>query len=474
MRFLVAGGLLAGPTALAFFSGGLYDRSRTVAGVVAWLFVALLAVTGAPLPRARAAWVALCGMAGLAAWSAVSISWAPLAEPARDDVGRLIVYTGALLASAMVWHQRSVVRWAEPALAGGALLTALYGLSGRLLPGLIELDRSALAAGRLEQPLTYWNAMGALSAFGLVLAVRLAGTPDRPAVLRAAAAAAGAPLGMAVYLSFSRGAIAALVAGVAVVLALSPTRAQLRGAAVTVGAGLLAALVSTRLPAVESLGGGSPDRDGAIALAALVALSSAAAWLALRGSSADSRRYALPRGAVVVGLCAAVLVGSALVAVALDRGAADDPAETGATASRLNDLGSNRYDYWDVAFGSLADHPLEGTGTAGFRVEWLRDREIDEPVRDAHSLYIETAAELGLVGLFFLVLLIGGTAAAAAAAVRRERDLVAGAVGGLSAFAVHAALDWDWEMPAVALPALVLAGLLLCRAGVRTADGSSG
>ena len=31
------------------------------------------------------------------------------------------------------------------------------------------------AAGRLDQPLTYWNATGALAALGLVLCARVAG-----------------------------------------------------------------------------------------------------------------------------------------------------------------------------------------------------------------------------------------------------------------------------------------------------------
>ena len=72
--------------------------------------------------------------------------------------------------------------------------------------------------------------MGVLAALGLTLAIRVAGTPTRPPALRAAAAAAGAPFGMTIYLTFSRGAIAAFVVGAAVVLALSPTRGQARAA----------------------------------------------------------------------------------------------------------------------------------------------------------------------------------------------------------------------------------------------------
>ena len=191
-------------------------------------------------------------------------------------------------------------------------------------------------------------------------------------------------------------------------------------------AGLATALVASLLPAVESLEGGSATREGAIALVALVVVAAGAAAVQLRAGDAAAHTYALPRRAVAVGLTLAVLVGAPLAAVALDRG----DAETGATASRLDDLGSNRYDYWEVALGSWADDPLRGSGIAGFRVDWLKERDVDEPVRDAHSLYLETAAELGIVGLLLLGLLVFGVVAAALEAVRRERELVAGAVAG--------------------------------------------
>ena len=37
----------------------------------------------------------------------------------------------------------------------------------------------------------------------------------------------------------------------------------------------------------------------------------------------------------------------------------------------------------------------------------------------------------------------------------------AGAAATLGVFAVHAGLDWDWEMPALALTALLLAAKLV-------------
>jgi hypothetical protein len=472
VRILVAGVLLAGPTALAFDSGGFFDSARTVAGLTAWALVVVLAVTGAPLPRARAAWLAIGGLAALTAWAAVSIAWAPLDDPARDDVGRLIAYTGALTASALAWRDVRELRLVEPALAAGALIVVLYGLSGRLLPGLIDLDESATAGGRLEQPLTYWNALGLLAALGLTLATRVAGTPERSRALRAAAAASAVPFGMAIYLTFSRGAIAAAIVGLGVLLALQPTPAQLR-AVVRAGSGALAAaVVVSLLPAVEGLGGGSASAttQGAIALIVLVCFSLSEVFLSLRDTPDRTRSYALPPRTLAVAIGLVVVVGVPLAAVALDSG---EP-EREAAASRLNNLGSNRYDYWGVALDAFVDDPLQGTGTAGFRVDWLRDRDIEEPVRDAHSLYLETLGELGLEGFLFLGLFIGGVTAAGVTAVRRERELVAGAAAGASVFAVHAAIDWDWEMPAVTLPALVLAGVLLCRATPTTAAGRTG
>ena len=74
--------------------------------------------------------------------------------------------------------------------------------------------------------------------------------------------------------------------------------------------------------------------------------------------------------------------------------------------------------------GAFGRHPVLGTGSGGFAVEWLRERTIDESVRDVHSLYLETATELGLVGLALLAVFLagaGGVAAQRALGGRRRR-----------------------------------------------------
>ena len=220
--------LLAGPTVLAFFSGGFFAEPRLIAAIVTWALVLALAVSGdPPLPRELPGALALGGLAFLTVWSAVSIAWAPLGGPAVETVQRLVLYTGALAVAGTALRIPSLARAVEPALAAGATIVIGYGLAGRLLPGAIHLARSERAGGRLEQPITYWNAEGLLAAVGLVLCARLAGDTSRPRAVRILAAAAAVPLGAGVYLSYSRGAIAAALAGLLVLVAAAPSTACL-------------------------------------------------------------------------------------------------------------------------------------------------------------------------------------------------------------------------------------------------------
>jgi O-antigen ligase len=129
----------------------------------------------------------------------------------------------------------------------------------------------------------------------------------------------------------------------------------------------------------------------------------------------------------------------------------------GANPARLVSTQSNRYEYWRVAAREFADHPLIGGGASSFRVAWLRHRTINESVRDAHSLYLETAAELGLVGLAALAVFIAGI-------VGLARHAPKASAAALVVYAVHGGLDWDWEMPALTLVALLLAAAAAPRA----------
>jgi O-antigen ligase len=82
-------------------------------------------------------------------------------------------------------------------------------------------------------------------------------------------------------------------------------------------------------------------------------------------------------------------------------------------------------------------------------------------VRDTHSLEVEMAAELGLVGLLAFAIMVAGVALSARRALLHHRALAAGPCAALLAWFLHASIDWDWELPAVTLPAIALAGALV-------------
>ena len=458
--------LIGGPTALAFFSGGFFDGPRLVAGLVAWALVIVAAVTTErPLPAAAAGRLALAGLALLCAWVGLSIAWAPLAGRAQDDFQRDLLYLGYFLAAVGLLRAAWVRRWLEPLLALGVLVVVGYGLSERLVPSLVTLARSQTADGRLEQPLTYWNALGALAAVGLVLAIRVAGDPRRSRELRAAAAAGAVPIALGLYLTFSRGALAAAATGILVLLALAPAgRSQLVSASIVVGAGLFAALVGTELSTVHSLGPGEhgSDAQGLTMLVALVAIGGAAAALqlasiAVNAGVSQEPLLALPGRAALLGGAVALVVAAAGVATALEGKPQGQSPTLRTGPGRLGSIDSNRYRFWKVAFRSFEHHPLRGVGSGGFFVEWRKQpRRVDQSA-DAHSLYIEALGELGIVGFGLLVAFLAGVTLSAAGLYRREPAAAAGLVAGMSVWALHAGLDWDWEMPGLSLVALALA-----------------
>jgi O-antigen ligase/polysaccharide polymerase Wzy-like membrane protein len=467
--------LIAGPVVLAFFAGGFFDGPRDVALVAAGVVLGLVAAAaprGELVPRNRAARIALAAAIAYAAWIALSATWAPVADYAGDDAERALLYAVVLTAAAGAFRPHAAVRALEPLAAAGTVIIVGYGVIGRLLPGVITQHPQASAAGRLDQPLTYWNAMGALAAIGIVLCARITGDRDREPALRAAAAAAAVPLGMGCYLSFSRGAFAALAAGLLSLVVLAPTGAQLRAAALVLAAGAAGAIAAAVAPAVRtgSAALSTREREGAIVLVVTLALMAAAA-LAARAAPSE-RDLGLPGHAGWIALAA--IIALLVVPIAIAGGRQGSAPATGATNQRLGSLGSNRYAYWRVALNTGADHPLAGIGASGFRVAWLQHRHVDEIVRDAHSLELETFAELGLVGVALLGCLLGGVAVAVAAAHRADPELVAGPAAVLVLWAFHSLIDWDWEMPGLTLFAVVLAGAMLAATPAATAPLRSG
>lgn len=125
-----------------------------------------------------------------------------------------------------------------------------------------------------------------------------------------------------------------------------------------------------------------------------------------------------------------------------------------------------RFDYWSVAWRQWHENTSLGAGAGTFARYWEQE-EMPVAVLDAHSLYLETLAELGPVGL---VLLLGALAVPILATMHdRDHPLTGVAASAYTAYLVHAGLDWDWEMPAVTVAGL-LCGVALLAAGRQRRD----
>ena len=198
----------------------------------------------------------------------------------------------------------------------------------------------------------------------------------------------------------------------------APERAQARAIATTLAAGVLAALVAAPFNGVTSLAGSasSRERGGAVVLVALIVITALAALAQRRlcRDASDARVHLPARAPLLATLVICAGLGLAIVLGAHEQSA--QPLQGG--SSRLVSLQSNRYAYWRVALRAFGSEPVHGVGAGGWAVDWLRWRPFAEGAQDAHSLELQTLAELGIVGLALLAAFLAGVGLAARAAYR--------------------------------------------------------
>jgi hypothetical protein len=132
--------------------------------------------------------------------------------------------------------------------------------------------------------------------------------------------------------------------------------------------------------------------------------------------------------------------------------------------ARLHAALSDRAYYWPVAWHALSS-PIRGLGSGSFAQLWALERPVPVNAIDAHSLFLEALLELGAIGL---VLVVATLSLPLVGAPRLVGGWAAGATGAYVAFLVHAAVDWDWEMPAVTIAGLGCGATLIVAARHRS------
>ncbi len=464
-------------------SGGGYDIVvRSGVGVLIW-WLLLLGVIMGVLPRsglARSTWIALLLLTGFFAWTWIATGWTSSQELTLVEVGRVATYIGAFLAAACLLA-RGTGRALLYGLAAGIALVCGLAVLSKLLPSLYPTDPTAhyYATTRLRYPFDYSDGVGEFAALGVPLLWYVA-TAARSVWARALGAAFLPVVLLCLAMTVSRGGILAAAVGVIVFLLLSPDRLPrlLTGLLAALGTGVLMLALLARKGLTDRLFAAAPPGQRhsmlliVVIVVVVVGLLQAAIALAGRRTTRPGWTRVGRRGAGVIGALVAVLVVAA-VAVFFATGAAHHlweqfkqptAASSGNSYFRLLSVaGSHRYQYWQVAIHAFESSPWKGIGPGTFQYYWAQHQTLGEYVLNAHSLWIETLAELGIIGLalvggFFAWVLVSG-GVLALRSVAEERALRVAAVAAVAAFCAAAAFDWVWQIAAVPVVAMLLCAI---------------
>lgn len=506
------------PLYLAMRGGGYEAVLRDQVGVALWWVLLTGVLVGAlPIARpSRAQLIALGSLVALAAWTGIGALWSQSSGRTVEELSRLSCYAAALaLGIATVRAGTRTALMGGVACAIGSV--AMLALLSRLHPAWFPANETAAfltgTQSRLNYPLNYWNALAAMTAIGVPLIAHFALASRRVAVRMLSASALPA-MAAVVYLTFSRGGWIELGVAAAVLIAFSGERIWrvLTLALAGAGGALLIAAIHQR-PAIDrgllSTAAARHSGDQLIAVALVVcagvgllagALALLERYVQAGRAMAPARTDGLPRRATAKGALAVALACAGLVGF-LARGGPHTLSHAWQTfknptvnvvASQRNSegrllalSGNGRYQYWASALHAFESDPLRGIGAGTFQFWWAAHGSIFSYVVNAHSLYFETLAETGAIGFGLLIALLAaallGTLKRSLRASAVVRSRQAAIAASLAAFLAAAAVDWVWQVPAIPVAALLLAGAGLARepdgrrgAAVRVAGSIAG
>ena len=391
-RVLTAAVPAAAVVAVSWSSGGCFPRTWgaiLLAEAIALAAVAILATRVEVGPREV---IVVAALVGLAVWQLVSRAWAVAPDATILEAERTLLYAGAA-ASAFLAVTRDRSEELVAGVLAGAGVATLGGLAEHVLG-------SGTAGERLELPIGYANAAGILAATTLLLGLGL--SCDVTGRRRGLAASLCPPAAAALYLSLSRGSLVAAAIGLAVLVVTARSTVRLARLGIVTVPAALAFVLAARVGRFDDTGATAAEVGSLLALALLCLVAALLAAKPPRMSVPHVSRRAAIMLAAVGGVL--VVVGITVTGVREVRNGRSAPAsQQGAPDRLLSTSTSFRSDYWDVAVAMARDAPLVGEGAGGFERTWLRERPALLYVRDAHNLYLETLAEIGVVGLVLLL-----------------------------------------------------------------------
>ncbi|MGN6170224.1 MAG: O-antigen ligase family protein [Solirubrobacteraceae bacterium] len=447
----------------------------------AWLWTGTLRF-GAP----RLVLVGVALLALFAAWSGITVLWSVSADGTWVELNRALSYVLVLcLAIALGATEPRAPAWISRGFAALAFVVTWYAIGQKLIPGLhigglINLDQTG-AFPRLQQPIGYWNALALFLVLGVPNTLALVVDERGNRRWRAAAAISLSSMLVAIAFTFSRGGLIALVVALAVAIGLGSTRLRaLMWLGIAVAAAIPSLIVGLTDHSLTSAHIALGSRESAglllcgVLLVSMLALG-VAAWRLQAFEArhpigaATSRRIVrvLVAGAgvlLVVGVLAVAFSSRGLTGTAshLWSSFTTTRVTSDSDPTRLLSADSeNRWVWWKEAAGAFSDRPVFGWGAGSFPVVHLLYRQDRLSVSQPHSVPLQFLAETGMVGGLLALAAFGLLLAGAIRrAVSSPERLVGALVAGAAAYLVHGLYDWDWNIPAVSLPAFMFLGVV--------------
>lgn len=473
---------------LGFNAGGYFPGTPAVAALVLTQIL-LVRIVQAHDPFGGLAPITLVAIGALACYAALTLVsgiWSHSMSRALIEFDRAWLYLLVLVLFGTVQASTDNMRWLVRGLVLGVSIVCVSGLVTRLLPNVWHIA-PGVSNERLSYPVTYWNTLGLLASFGIVLAFHLSCSLSERRAVRVLAAGVLPLLALTLFFTFSRGAMLACGIGIVSYLLVARPRGLPSAVIAVIPTTAVLILLAYRANLLDTL---DPTTRRAVAqghhlalVAAVCVLVSMAARLLLTSVldqrlRRSARRPRLDasrkRGAVLAAIVAGIVAFFALgaphaLAHDWDRfiGGASTTARGGDLRQRLTDPSNDgRTPLWRVAVRGFSASPLHGAGAGMYQTLWDRERSQFAYVINAHSLYLQAMAELGAPGLLLLLVLVGATVLGLGLRARgRQRTLYGALLAAAIVWVLHAGVDWDWEMPVVTIGFFAIAGLALSSSG---------
>lgn len=488
---------------LAYRSGAYAARTWLPSLLAVAALALVVCVAGPEVTSGRFQKILLALFGLQAVWTTASILWAGSQANAWEEINRTLFYVVivALAFAAVRWAGRTGLKALALLIIGVAGLIAFETAIG------LAVDRDPsrfFTGGRLNHPITYFNALACLWMMGFWLALGTANGAQRgedsPPSGRIRMIRSGTG-------DFSRWTQPVLLA-LAVFLAEMALLPQSRGALWT---------FFLAVPFFVIL---SPNRFRALIDLLIVAVPVVLFWdritgvFAVANAAGETLRPALTGALEAIGYSICIVLGAWAVTYIVERllaplsrravkwiaialivlavggvtgglvyadhrtgglgGYLDDRWEevvsdggTGGDGSRFSALSLNgRWTQWKVATQAFRDNPLLGVGAQNFEIYHYQHRTLLLEVKQPHSQPMQLLAELGLPGLLLWVAFFLGTMVYAVRTRfrrvgRAHQAVIAAIMTAVISWFIHSSADWIWQVAATTLPAMMLLGGLV-------------